>query len=498
MTTRTDYLRDQRDMRHAIGHLSSIPARYADPIDLSIFTPFFGDDLNAIQEASTRIVNSGVPVSAISIPPGLIVRLIELLNKEPQLCQAALTMLTFISAGLTFNISEFIAGNFVECAINLFLSSKDALTMSSVIIIIGNLIGDGTLLIGTLLETGFVNVLGEFVEENRTKYNILPDICWCICNLTRHIRDKDFPYTTDQLHTIAGAITRFLPLVESHEQASYYLGWALTYSLDSAQCANYYDTTHAFFYALKFCKIQKKVVGSTVAFFKSIEAFLKQNLPADKLYLLIRGPLYQQLLRNTNASIPATIHSTLLDIWILILKLKIDDKALAEQAGLLDGEAVSGILSSSRISDPLSYMHTPFTRDTACETLMSIFPSLLQISTSNNISTLRRIVELLSEFLVRASVEACQQVIGSSAFICFLEKSLHPSFTEQPDYTRKLLELILGALEVPGISVEAFRNDLSEANLITAIASLDQDAATSLLVGDILHYLGDSEGAFPE
>ena len=75
---------------------------------------------------------------------------------------------------------------------------------------------------------------------------------------------------------------------------------------------------------------------------------------------------------------------------------------------------------------------------------------------------------------------------------------MQPSFTEQPDYTRKLLELILGILEVPGISVEAFRNDLSEANLITAIASLDQDAATSLLVGDILHYLGDSEGAFPE
>lgn len=498
MTTRTDYLRDQRDMGHTIEHLSSVPAHYADPVDLSIFTPFFGNDLNAIQEASARIVNSGVPVSTITIPSGLIVRLIELLDEGPQFCQVGLTMLTFISAGLTFNINEFIAGNFVERAINLFLSSKEMLTMSSVIIIIGNLIGDGTLLIDTFLETGFVNVLSEFVEEHKTKYNILPDICWCICNLTRHIRDKDFPYTTDQLHTIAGAISKLLPLVESHEQAGYYLGWALTYSLDSAQCANYYDTTHAFFYALKFCKVQKKVIGSTMAFFKSIEAFLKQNLSGEKLSLLIKGPIYQQLLRSNTSSIPATVHSILLDIWILILQLDLSDKMLAEQAAPLDRELVSSILSSSRVSDPLAYLHVPLTRDTVCEALMSIFPSLLQINNSNSVSAQKRIIELLSEFLLKASVEACQQIIGSSDFIRFLERSLNPCYTEQPGYTKKLLELILGALEIPGISVDTFRTDLSEANLITAIADLDQDTATSILVGDILHYLGGSEEAFPE
>lgn len=485
-------------MEQAIGHLSSIPVRYADPVDLSIFAPFFENDLDSIQAASARIVNSGVPVSTISIPSGLIIRLIELLEEGPQLCQTALTMLTFISAGLTFNINEFIAGNFVERAINLFLSSKDIPTMSSVIIIIGNLIGDGTLLIGTLMETGFVNVLSDFVEGNRNKHNIIPDICWCICNLTRHIRDKDFPYTTDQLHTIAGAVVRLLPLVGNHEQASYYLGWALTYSLDSSQCANYYDTTHAFLYALKFCKIQKRVIGSTIAFFKSIEAFLKQNLSIDKLYLLIRGPIYQQLIKNSSSSIPPTIHSILLDIWIAVLQLDLNEKMLAEQTAPLDINLVTSVLSSSRVSDPLSHMHAPFTRDTIYETFMGIIPSLLHVGNSNNVSMQRRITELISEFLLRAPVEACQQIIASSDFISFLERSLNPSFTEQADYTRKLLELILRALEVPGISIDDFRNDLSEANLIAAITNLDQDSTTSILVSDILCYLENAADGPPE
>lgn len=482
-------------------HLSSIPARYVDPVDINIFSPFFENDLHSIQEASAKIVNSGVPVSTISIPAGLIIRLIELLDEGPQLCQTALTMLTFISAGLTFNINEFIVGNFVERAINMFLSSQDTPTMSSVIIIIGNLIGDGTLLIGTLMGTGFVNVLSQIVEENRNKHSIVPDICWCICNLTRHIRDKDFPYTTDQLHTIAGAIVRLLPLVENHEQASYYLGWALTYSLDSSQCANYYDTTHAFLYALKFCKIQRKVIGSTVAFFKSIEAFLKQNLSVDKLHLLIRGPLYQQLIKNisNSNSIQPTVHSILLDIWILVLRLDVNDTLLAEQQTVpLDDNLVSTILSSSRVSDPLSYMHAPFTRDIVYETFMSIAPALLNVNNSANIQAQRRIIELISEFLLRAPVDACQQIIASSEFISFLTKSLNPKFTEQVDYTRKLLELILGALEVPGISIDDFRNNLSESNLIATIADLDQDSATSTLVSDILCCLGDTDDALPE
>lgn len=493
MSSRVKYLRDCHDMKHVVEHLSMVDNTHIYTVSDTLFAPFFEDDIDSISDASTHLINSGLSISSASIPQGLIVRLIELLKRGPQLCTIALSVLTFISAGLTFNTNEFLAGNFPDIVMQLLLAPASLDVISPTIVVIGNLIGDGTLLISNFLSAGFLDAIKDIAVAHAKNMQLIQDICWSICNFSRHIRDKDFAYTTDQLHKISATIVLLLPITETNDQARYYIGWALSYSLVSTQCANYYDKTPAFLYTLKYCDLRARNVNATVAFLKSLSGFLKQNITVGKLDLLVRGPVSQQILSSGN-NMNTTIYVILIEIWTQILELDLRDTNLQEPEQL-DHAFVESLLASKIVASPLALMVGEFTSDTIYEVAMRLIPRFFQLCPKKGQNSILQTITFFTEFIYGAPVSICQQLVESDDFMAFLQLCLRDATTDQgKEYTEKILKLILAVLELPSASIEVLQAEFATRDMVPLISHLGQDASTSMLVKDILSSLGEMQG----